>query len=209
MAKQKPKSKTSNDSGTRRQILRAAVKRFAHAGYAAASVQQIVDDAKVSKPALYYYFQDKAGLFRALVHEAHDERYRLLQAAAARRKDIRGQLEEILAVLFAYVHENRELMRLAFATMFAAPVELPEDLCHRDKCERNFEFVHTVIKQAQQAGELDKRFDSQELAISFYGVANFYLVSHLVCPDFAPDKTIAARVVDLFLSGASAKRRSK
>ncbi|MCX6896519.1 MAG: helix-turn-helix domain containing protein [Verrucomicrobia bacterium] len=133
MAKLKPKSKARDDSGTRRQILRAAVKRFAHAGYAAASVQQIVDDAKVSKPALYYYFQDKAGLFRALVHEAHDERYRLLQAAAARRKDIRGQLEEILAVLFAYVHENRELMRLAFATMFAAPGELPEDLCHRDK----------------------------------------------------------------------------
>ncbi|MCX6896518.1 MAG: hypothetical protein NTZ16_13680 [Verrucomicrobia bacterium] len=60
---------------------------------------------------------------------------------------------------------------------------------------------------AQQAGELDKRFDSQELTISFYGVANFYLVSHLVCPDFAPDKKIAARVVDLFLSGAGAKRR--
>ena len=209
MAKLKPKSKTTDDSATRRQILRAAVKRFAHAGYTAASVQQIVDDAKVSKPALYYYFKDKAGLFRALVHEAHDERYRLLQAAAARGTGIRQQLEEILVVLFAYVHENRELMRLAFATMFAAPGELPADLCHKDKCERNFEFVHSIIKHAQQAGELNKQFDSQKLAISFYGVANFYLVSHLVCPDFVTDKKVAARVVDLFLSGASAKRRAR
>ena len=60
---------------TRQQILQAALKRFANSGYAATSVQQIVDDAQVSKPALYYYFRDKAGLFQALVHEAHDERY--------------------------------------------------------------------------------------------------------------------------------------
>ena len=55
---------------TGKHILQAALKRFANAGYAATSVQQIVDDAQVSKPALYYHFQDKAGLFKALVHEA-------------------------------------------------------------------------------------------------------------------------------------------
>ena len=36
------------DSETRRHILRAALKHFANAGYAATSVQAIVDDAKVS-----------------------------------------------------------------------------------------------------------------------------------------------------------------
>jgi AcrR family transcriptional regulator len=111
---------------TRRQILRAALKRFADAGYAAASVQQIVDDAKVSKPALYYHFADKAGLFQALVHEAHDQRYRVLQEATARGGDFRQQAEAILTGLFAYFRQNRELMRIAFATMFAAPGEIPE-----------------------------------------------------------------------------------
>ena len=75
---------------TRQEILRAALKRFAHGGYAATSVQQIVSDAKVSKPTLYYYFADKAELFQALVHEAHDERYRLLREAAARAGKMRG-----------------------------------------------------------------------------------------------------------------------
>lgn len=198
-----------DDSVTRKRILRAAVKRFAHAGYSATSVQQIVDDAKVSKPALYYYFQDKAGLFKALVYEAHDERYRLMNEAAGRTQGIRAQLEEILKELFTYVHKNRELMRIAFATMLAAPGEVPPDLCHGEKCERNFEFVHALIKQAQKRGELEKRFDSQELTVSFYGVANFYLVTHLVCPDFAPDKKVAARVVELFLTGATARKSNR
>ena len=71
-------------SSTRQQLLIAALKSFAERGYAATSVQEIVSAAQVSKPALYYYFKDKAGLFQALVDHAHDERFRLMQAAANR-----------------------------------------------------------------------------------------------------------------------------
>jgi AcrR family transcriptional regulator len=190
---------------TRQLILRAALKRFADAGYAATSVQDIVDDAKVSKPALYYHFADKAGLFQALVHEAHDERYRMLREAAAASPGIREQLENILAALFGYFRENRELMRISFATMFAAPGEVPADAACTEKCERNFEFVRALIKRAQKKGELDRHFDSQEMAFGFYGLANFYLVGHLVCPDCNPDKSVARKIVELFLAGASPK----
>ena len=198
--------KAVDNSGTRRQLLRAALKHFAHSGYAASSVQHIVDAAKLSKPALYYHFKDKAGLFQALVSEAHDERYRLLCEAAEQSQDIRGQLEGILTVLFDYFHKNRELMRISFATMFAAPGEVPAGLCYADKCERNFEFVHSLIKHAQKNGELDKRFNSQELAFGFYGQVNSYLVSHLVMRDCQPDKNTARRIVELFLTGAGAKK---
>jgi len=199
-------AKPVNHSETRQQLLRAALKHFANGGYAATSVQHIVDDAKLSKPALYYHFKDKAGLFQALVSEAHDERYRLLCEAAEQSKDIRGQLEAILTVLFDYFLKNRELMRISFATMFAAPGEVPEGLCYADKCERNFEFVHSLIKGAQKNGELEKRFDSQEMAFGFYGLVNSYLVSHLVMRDCQPDKKTARRIVELFLTGAGAKK---
>ncbi|MEI7809595.1 MAG: TetR/AcrR family transcriptional regulator [Verrucomicrobiota bacterium] len=194
---------------TRKLILRAALKQFANAGYAATSVQQIVDGAKVSKPALYYHFADKAGLFQALVHEAHDERYRILREAAERGGDIRAQLENILSALIEYFAANRELLRIAFSTMFAAPGEVPEDLSCDKKCERNFEFVHTLIQTAQKNGELDKRFDSRELAFGFYGMANFHLVAQLVMPDCQTDKKTAQRIVELFLAGAAPKPRKK
>ncbi len=47
-------AKSTPNGETRQGILRAALKRFAHSGYAAASVAQIVSDARVSKPTLYY-----------------------------------------------------------------------------------------------------------------------------------------------------------
>jgi AcrR family transcriptional regulator len=190
---------------TGKHILQAALKRFANAGYAATSVQQIVDDVQVSKPALYYYFRDKAGLFEALVHQAHDARYQVLCAAAAKSADIREQLEYILTDLFKLIRENRELMRLSFATMFAAPGEVPPDLNYADKCSRNFEFIHSLIQQAQLKGDLDDRFTSRELAFGFYGLANFYLVSHLVRPESAPDPAASRRIVELFLTGAGVR----
>jgi AcrR family transcriptional regulator len=166
-----------------------------------------VDDAKVSKPALYYHFRDKAGLFQALVNEAHDERFQVVQAAVARGKDLRGQLIEVLAGLFDYFHQNRDLTRIAFATAFAAPGEVPAGLRYLDKCQRNFEVVHALFQQALARGELDRRFGSQELAYGFYGLGHFYIVSNLMMPNYRLDRRAAGRIVDLFLAGAGSKKR--
>jgi len=200
--------KSALNTETRQEILQAALKRFAHHGYSAASVQQIVDDARVSKPSLYYYFKDKAELFQALVDEAHDERYRLIQAAAEGSADLKIQLVEILTALFDYQQNNRELMRIAFATAFAAPGEVPEGLRYSDKCERNFEFIHSLMKKGLAAGLLDKRFESRELAYGFYGQLNAYLVSQLLMPDCRLDRRTAGRIVELFLAGAAGKKRA-
>ncbi|MCL4785971.1 MAG: TetR/AcrR family transcriptional regulator [Verrucomicrobia bacterium] len=199
-------AKPAVNGESRREILRAALKRFAHGGYAATSVQQIVEHARVSKPTLYYYFRDKAGLFQALVNEAHDERYRLMREAAARGRTAREQLVEIVAVLFDYFRQNRELMRISLATAFASPGELPEGLRYTDRCERNFEFVHSLMKKALAKGELNRRFDSRELAFGFYGQTNAYLMAHLLMPDCRMDRQTAERIVDLFFAGAAAKR---
>jgi AcrR family transcriptional regulator len=200
-------AQATNNSETRRQILRAALKHFANGGYAATSVQQIVGTAKVSKPALYYHFRDKAALFEALVNEAHDGRFRVVQEAAAKSENIREQLREALVALFDYFHKNRELTRIAFSTAYAAPGEVPPGLRHLNKCKRNLDFIHALIKRAQAAGELDNRFDSWELAYGFYGQTNFYITAHLLMPGFRANRKAAERVVELFLVGAGAKKK--
>lgn len=51
--------------GTRRRLLDAALGLFASQGFAATSVRQLADEAKVAVPAIAYHFNDKAGLYRA------------------------------------------------------------------------------------------------------------------------------------------------
>lgn len=98
-------------------------------------------------------------------------------------------------------------MRIAFATACAAPGEMPQGLRYSEKCGRNFEFVHSLIKQALKSGFLNRRFDSRELAFGFYGQMNAYLASQLVMPDFRLNRATARRIVHLFLVGAATRER--
>ena len=195
-------SMPATDNDTRQKILRAALRRFAHCGYAGTSVQDIVGAARVTKPALYYYFANKAALYQALVDSAHDERYRLIQAAAARGGSLEEKLVEILTALFAFLQDNRELMRLAYTTAFAAPGEMPKEINFLKKSRRNFDFIRDLIKKEQVAGRLNRHFDCEELAYGIQGMINVYVMSHLVLPDFKLSRKIAERVVQLFLNGA-------
>jgi len=199
-------AETVNHSTTRRHILRAALKSFARCGYAATSVRQIVDDARVSKPALYYYFADKAQLFQALVDQAHDERYRLMQAAAERGETVGEKLEQIVAAVFEFSLRNRELMRLAFATAFAASGESPSRVRCVGKGRRNYEFVRSLIKQGQASGELDRRFSVDDLAMGIYGQLNSYVMVRLLVPDCPLDRRTARQIVRLFLQGAACRQ---
>jgi AcrR family transcriptional regulator len=193
----------TSDSDTRRQVLQAALKKFADCGYEGASVQDIVEAAKVTKPTLYYYFGNKAELYQALVDYAHDERFRLMQAAAEHGRTVAEKLAGILTALFEFLQENRDLMRIAFATAFAAPGEVPAGVRYLEKCSRNFEFIHALIKRGQSDGELDRRFDSKELAFGIYGQLNIYVMAHLLMPDCKLNRQTAERIVELFLAGAA------
>ena len=199
----------TNRSVTRRLILQAALKRFARCGYAAASVQQIVDDAGVSKPALYYYFAGKAALYQALVDQAHDERFQLMQAAARRGRTVAGKLVEVVSAVFDFSVRNRELMRLAFATAFAAPGEMPHQGKCREKGRRNFEFIRSLIEAGQANGELDRRFASEELAMGIHGPVTTYVMVGVILAGFELDRRTAERMVKLFFEGAAAGRQRR
>lgn len=195
------------DLATRQKILDAALKQFAHRGYSGASVQAIVDSAKVTKPTLYYYFASKAALYKALVDSAHDERYRLMQEASDNAETLQAKLVEIMTSLFGFLQGHRELMRLAFATCFASPGELPDKMNYCEKPKRNFEFVHSLIKKELKAGRLNKRFGSEELAYGFWGLMNIYVMAHLMMPDCRLNRKTAEGIVDLFLKGAASKAK--
>lgn len=191
---------------TRQRLLAAALKHFARRGYAAASVREIVADAGVAKPVLYYHFGSKPGLFKALVESAQTERLRLMQAAAARGTHVAERLEAVLNAVFDYSRRHADLMRLAFATAFAPREQLPPEARRLDKARRNFEFVRDLIAAGQAAGELRRDCDAEQLAFTLYGQLISHVMLQLLKPRKRPDRQTARQVVRLFLEGAAAPR---
>src|SRR5258708_2397684 len=54
---------------SRAAILKAAVREFAQEGVAGARIDAIARSAKVNKALLYYYFEDKEALYRAVLDQ--------------------------------------------------------------------------------------------------------------------------------------------
>ena len=60
---------TSNNNDNRTGLLHSALTLFATRGYDAVGVQEIVENAGVTKPTLYHYFGNKLGLLETLLEE--------------------------------------------------------------------------------------------------------------------------------------------
>ena len=196
-------------SGTRQHILQAALRQFAHSGYAGASVQAIVDEARVTKPVLYYHFGSKEGLYTALIDWASEERWRRSEAAAARGAALAEQLTEIIAATFEFVREHRELTRLSLGTVLAAPGEVPNPGHCMEKGRRVFDLMQNLAESARRKGVLKREFSAQELTMGIYGIMNFHVMLHLVMPEKPLNRALAERIVTLFLSGGAPEGRTR
>ena len=196
----------SQPENARQSILTSAIAIFARKGYAGASVQDILQATRLSKPTLYYYFKSKARLFRAILDFAYDESFRLMQAGVEKQTRCEKRLVEVACAVFAFAQDHQSLIRLVFATVFAAPEEIPPDSMDSAKRRRNFEFVLKIVRDGQQAGELDSSYDPVELTHGIFGAISHQTRTHLLEPQGALDRRRAERVVALFLDGARKRK---
>ena len=195
----------------RRRLLQAGLKLFANRGYAGTAVQDITEEAKVTKPTLYYYFENKEGLFQALVDQAMDERLRLMQEAAPPGKPTVDQLADIISVLSGFARRHADLLRLTFAIAFAADGEYPTGFKKHAKMRSSFEFIAGIIQTGQERGELSRSYDVMELTQSYFNLVQHSIAIAIIEPKFRrlkppiplPPRMKPERIVKLFLEGAA------
>ncbi|HEX4141442.1 MAG TPA: TolC family protein [Candidatus Methylacidiphilales bacterium] len=159
----------------RQRLLDVGLKLFANRGYAGTSVQDITDEAQVTKPTLYYYFGNKEGLFQALVDHAMDERLRLMQEAAPPEKPTVDQLTDIIVALTAFARRQPDLLRLTFAVVFAAEGEYPSGFKKNGKIHDSIQFVGAIIQAGHTRGDLNPAFTVHELTQAY-----FHIIQHSI-----------------------------
>ncbi len=86
-------------------ILAGALSVFTSQGYAAASMDRIAKEAKVSKPTLYKYFQDKEGLFFALVQQLTERNQQMRRRLLASTENHRPP-DEVLRQIATFVTDD-------------------------------------------------------------------------------------------------------
>lgn len=133
---------------TRRAILKRARCLFATKGYAATKTEEIISELGITRGALYHQFNDKLGVFQAVLDEVYEE---ITSHIDTKVMSLNDPWEQLVIGCQAYLEitQNKELRRLAFIE--APAVLAPNTLIPFEQYGFGllYRAIQTVVKQGK------------------------------------------------------------
>jgi TetR/AcrR family transcriptional regulator of autoinduction and epiphytic fitness len=193
----------------RRRLIAVAEKVFVEQGYGAASMDEVAQDASMSKKTLYQLFDTKEALFAAVI----TDRMRALSEGAekgAGTRPLKDAVVEYLCEAACYILSPRHvaLFRVLIGEAWRAPgmAQAFDNAC----AGRGKSVLARWLAQETEAGRLDLEDPVQAAGMLFGMVVGEPHHRMLMGEGRPPSRTtIEARVrkaVDIFLQGAQRRR---
>ena len=131
-----PAPSPSADQTARERLVLAAASLFTRKGYAATTVREIVTAAGVTKPVLYYYFQNKEGIYLELIRTPFHELDSLLDTSQTAKGSASQKILSLCDEIFSLVLENLQAARLMTSIYYGPPQGAPffDGSVHRQFC---------------------------------------------------------------------------
>jgi AcrR family transcriptional regulator len=171
------------EPNARERILGTAIDMFAEKGYAGTSVREIVEQAGVSKPVLYYYFQSKEGLFLAILEMAENLQKELLASILESSGDVFERLLLLYRRIYAGIDENRSLYKMIHTLIYGPPQGAP-DYDFTRYHQHMFDAIRNIYKAGIDGGEV-KKIAEEEVAYLVLSLIDFCLHMDQVQPQLS------------------------
>jgi AcrR family transcriptional regulator len=189
------------ESPVRERLAAAALTLFNGRGYAATSVREIVEAAGVTKPVLYYHFQNKEGIYLHLMRSAFDEALPAVEAIAAAPGSAVVRLRRLLAELYRLFLVNESKVRLMYAIYYGPPQGAP----HVDFDEFHLAIeavVRRIADEGVRAGEFVER-DRDLMALAAMSCLDTAMQMKLCTPERPCGIEGLHRLFDIVVAGFS------
>ena len=173
----KPKTRTNDPDRTKANILEIATHEFSEKGLSGARIDEIAERTRTSKRMIYYYFESKEGLYRAVLEDA----YRRIRAIE-RSLDLEHKppLEALAQhVRFTFDHQlgNEDFIRLVMVENIHRGehiARLPELVAINGPAVR---LLARLLSRGRETGEFRDDVDAVDVhlmisAFCFFRVAN-------------------------------------
>jgi TetR/AcrR family transcriptional regulator len=165
---QKP---TRDAQATQTVILKAAEEEFAVHGFTATRTEAIAAKTGVAKSMIYYYFQDKEGLYRAVLERSHAELLQICQQLDVDNLTPDVALEHFLVVLLDCVSRNPKLPTI----MFHEAVQNQGKFYKQSSSESIDITLMQILERGVTTGVF-RQLDSFQSAINIMGACLFYFI---------------------------------
>jgi AcrR family transcriptional regulator len=144
----------------------ATMRVIARKGMAAATMQDIADEAGVAKGTIYLYFRDRDELVEKTFESAMAQLSEQIDAALEQDIPLVEQLRSIFTAQLAFFGVNREFFRLYLTLRNAEGAERQrrqKQVCH-PTYQARVRKLAGVLERAMERGEI-RRMDSNRLAL--------------------------------------------
>lgn len=153
------------------EIIDAAATIFHRQGYADASVQEVADAVGILKGSLYYYIDSKEDLLFRMMVEVHEGARGIVADIEALDA---SPLEKLSAYIKRHIEYNtHNLSKIAIYYHdfeLLTPARRGQIVKQRALYEQ---FVVGLLREAQKAGEIDRKLDATLVANAIFGTANW------------------------------------
>ncbi len=192
------------EAGARERLLAAAMELFNRKGYAATTVREIVAAAGVSKPALYYYFRNKEGIYLALMSESLAQFEALLGTSRSDGGTAGAKILRLCDRLLVFLIENIKIARVMYFIYYGPPQGAPYFDC--DAFHDKFrDAVRALVQEGRKTGEF-RRSDAEDMSWAILGAVNMAIDLELYRPALSLGRKGLARVLTLILTGLRKQR---
>jgi len=194
------KDKSSKEP-VRQRLLAAATDLFARKGYAATTVREIVDSARVTKPVLYYYFQNKEGIYLELMRQTFSNVDYLVDFSRGEKGSTREKLLRFCDHAFSLFVQNIEAVRVMYAIYYGPHQGAP--FFDFDAYHLKFqEAIRRLAEEGIRKGEFRKG-EAGNITWAILGAVNVVMEVQLGHPEMGLGPEGLARVLNLIFRGIS------
>ncbi|HEX9078775.1 MAG TPA: TetR/AcrR family transcriptional regulator [Desulfuromonadaceae bacterium] len=190
----------------RERLLTAALGLFTVRGYAATTVREIVAAAGVSKPALYYYFSNKEGIYLALMHNTYDIFKGLTSQLTTFRGSARERIIHFCTGIFDGFLIHMDVVRIIYSIYFGPPQGAPPFPYERFFDEM-LEIIRGMVHDGTDSGEL-RKVDGSDTAWVIMSGLNSVMEEQLCRADPRIDRDGLVRMINLIFNGISLDERN-
>lgn len=181
-------------------LLGSALTLFSEQGYDGTSIREIIEKAGVTRPVLYYYFENKEDLFCKLVESKFREMTEHIDTVYSAVSGCRDRLKLVISAAFERAEQVPEVIRLILQVFFSPPKESPK-LDKQALAQARFERLAAIMKDGLDRGELAGG-TPETLALAFAGYMDIYTMAKSHQPGIRLSKELGNWLVDLFMEGA-------
>ncbi len=153
-------------------ILAEATRLFAEKGFLGTPVQEIVDVARVTKGALYYYYSSKDELLYEIYHRVIQKELTTLDRVLAMDRSPYDTVEALITDVMLTTAAHRDDVTIFLREMHRLS---PEKLkaVRRDRRRYHVAF-RGVIERGQGSGEFRSDVSAELVVIGFFGLVHHY-----------------------------------